>query len=227
MSFASITGIVIGLLGIGLAIGFFAIDRSSTPTRALELILVSETQLAPLTSDLQDRITVHLDGQPVQSLWLTTVQLANKGNSDIGVNDFSAPLEFSTDGSVIEDIILATEQGQSKISPKLSLTPPSTGFILEPLLLKHGEVITFSMLTQKQLLKISPPSRVPISDVDTIPVVNVSTVTDTQQNSTRLSVLFSLLGVTSAIIATAAGASVVAWVRERNRIINRVERPFL
>jgi hypothetical protein len=198
----SIIGLVVGLLGITLTIIFFAIQRSESVGPSLELRMTSSTKLAPPSNPLEGRLTVYFDGKPVVDLWLTTLRLANTGNSDIGEADFSEPLIFSTGTTSIEEIIVPTGEGQENLSPQVSRTPDATSFAIEPMLLKRGEAVHFSIISKTVLSDIGAPTRVPIKDVQTINVVPLPFGVEPMAADTSIRIVEVGAGVLVAIISS-------------------------
>ena len=145
---------------------------------------------------------MHLDGAREQDLWITTLRLANTGNSAVRVEDFSEPLRFSTDGVVVEGIISSTAADQSDPTPQISQADKGTEFIVEPFPLDKRQSVTFLILSKEELLRIRPPAPVPIKNVRTIDIVPRSSNIESEQGMNLFDRITNLLaGVMSALVA--------------------------
>lgn len=215
-SIVGIGGLIVGLIGVGLTIAFFVLQRSESAAPALELRMTSSTKLEPPTNPLGGRLTVHLDGQPVEDLWLTTLRLANVGNSDIGQGDFSEPLKFSTGGVIIEEIIVPAGGGSANISAQISRTSEGMSIIIEPLLLKRRESVSFSALSKTVLDNIRAPQRVPIKDVERIHVVPIPGEIRAEASIVVLDVIIGVVGLVASLLLAFMSFTVLQLLR-RNR----------
>ncbi len=136
-------GLMIGLIGIGLTLLIYY--GGGRPEASLELRTVSSLPLAAPTGALSERVRVLLDGTEVEQLWLSTYTLSNTGELDIGPGDYGSPIIFWSEEVEIEDVIPG-ETEPPGIEYRLS-TSTSGSLWIEPVLLKRGEVMRFSVLS--------------------------------------------------------------------------------
>ena len=189
---------MIGLAGIGITLAIFF----ATQTRAaLELQLTSSVPLAAPTRSMSDRVQVLLDGEEVEQLWLSSFRLINTGNIDIGPGDFAKPIQLVTTRSSLRDVIPG-DADPDDLSFKLS-TKSESVVELDPMLLKPGEYLAFSLLSTSRLDDLSASSR--IKGVDKITLKSSLESADTD-GSSLLPALFS-----TAISALVAGVSIAAF----------------
>lgn len=180
-------GIFIGIAGLILTI-YIGAFRGGSETK-LELHNTSSIALAAPTGPLSARIRIFLDDEEVQQLWLATFRLVNTGDVDIGIADFGQPIKFTVgDGGFVELIPDATENDGPQ--PEFSAIN-SLSFSLNPLLLKTGEAIGFSVVSSAKLTDLTVSARA--KGLDEIPVI--STLGDGADDNSSGSATGLLIGL--------------------------------
>ena len=85
-------GTIVALVGVIVSIIGYAIQKKR---KSLAYDIITATQLIGLSDDLDERIQVLFDNQPVNNIWLVLVRIFNDGNVPIQTSDYERPIEIA------------------------------------------------------------------------------------------------------------------------------------
>ncbi|HEY8084343.1 MAG TPA: hypothetical protein VIE69_01920 [Methylophilaceae bacterium] len=169
--------LLVAIIGVVVPIWIWRTDMHST---SLQFRIASQVLLQPDNLDSIKGLQVSIDGIPLESPYLSVLELSNDGEKEIRSSNFEAPLEIQ----VSKDSTLARAQ-VTATNPKdieALLTWEAQSIKIKPLLLNPKDVVTISILTSGKKpefttrARIAGISAVPIVDSTTKPAKTVTTV---------------------------------------------------
>jgi hypothetical protein len=118
--------VTISLLLTAITFGWALVaDLLQRENRAIDLLLVSSSQLVQPAASTSQRVKVLVDGESVDEIWVGTFRFENTGNIALERDDFDRDTRFFLPaGQIIEATI--TSDTSSSLRPKLTLRGPSS-----------------------------------------------------------------------------------------------------
>lgn len=145
---------------ITLILGVMTLAHSwlSRQRKALSFETLSLTPLVTIHDDVDGRVQVMLDGEPVQDVQLALIKIINSGNVPIEASDYEHPVTF-----IVNEGAQILSVGMTEAFPKTiktSINHNETSVIIAPLLLNGGDFIKFKILAANFNGKISADARI-------------------------------------------------------------------
>ncbi|MBB3180088.1 hypothetical protein [Variovorax sp. Sphag1AA] len=159
-------GIVLALLSI---VATFAVYLWQRQTKELAFGVVSSRRPIAIADELSSRVTVHVDGKPVENLRLMVFGLKNSGHRAIAVADFERPLSVAFGGGQIVSAEIASQHPKN-LGAELSFS--NSNVVLSPMLLNPGDQLLIQVLLSAAKPEWSLDAR--IVDVPSIAPINAA-----------------------------------------------------
>lgn len=132
--------IVAAIAGLALPIVLWQSDLAA---HSLTVRLLSTTALQP-AANIQN-LQISLNGQNIDSPYLSSFELINSGSKAVVTADFESPIKIAVNGAVRLVSVQTTTTVPKNIPVKLSITP--TGAEIAPFLSNPKDVVAFSIIT--------------------------------------------------------------------------------
>lgn len=133
-------GAIIAFLGLVVAIWIYWLQKQ---TRELAFGLISSRRPLAIADELSSRVTVQLDGKPVQNLHLLVFALKNSGKRAITPSDYERNLSISFPGG---QVVSADISSQSPPNLGGQLLNSESSIEVSPLLLNSGDYLLIQVL---------------------------------------------------------------------------------
>ncbi len=117
--------------------------QSELAAHSLTVRLLSTTALQP-AANIQN-LQISLDGQNIDSPYLSSLELINSGSKAVVTADFESPIKIAVNGGAKLVSVQATTTVPKNIPVKLSITP--TGAEIAPFLSNPKDIVAFSIIT--------------------------------------------------------------------------------
>jgi len=133
----------------------------SRKTKKLSYKIITDEPLLTVDEELQGKIKVLYENNPIEDISLLIIKFLNNGNEPIKSDDFEEPVTISFGPNVG---VLSTELTNANPSTiKARLNSENDKIIIEPLLLNKGDSITIKMLLTGSKLDCHIPSHANIA----------------------------------------------------------------
>jgi hypothetical protein len=132
--------IVAAIAGLAVPIVLWQSDLAA---HSLTVRLLSTTALQP-AANIQN-LQISLNGQNIDSPYLSSFELINSGSKAVLTADFESPIEIAVNGAVRLVSVQTTTTVPKNIPAKLSITP--TGAEIAPFLSNPKDIVVFSIIT--------------------------------------------------------------------------------
>ncbi len=146
-------GVILPILGIIFPAIFWYYDNS----RALVVKLTSSVPLQPAKIQSLSAVVVMIDGAPVESAYLSTIEILNSGSKPILASDFDAPMALNFGKAKLKRATVE-KSDPSDLLPQISVKDDQV--LLHPLLLNAGDKIAISVLTAVNAPTLSVRARI-------------------------------------------------------------------
>ncbi len=149
---------------IGAALAAFAFAASvliyfaQRKTKELAFGVISNGNLLTVTEELQQRVKITFDGNPVPNLQMVIIGLKNSGNVEILASDFDKP--FSAHFEEGTKILSVDILNANPTDLPCNISHSEDTFTLEPLLLNPGEWVAVKILATNFNGNVRPIYRV-------------------------------------------------------------------
>lgn len=147
--------LLITIAGVAVPVWLWQLDQLS---KALTMTVNSTVELQPQGVVALDGVQVLLDGKPLNTPFVSTLELSNSGSKPIVASDFEGPVRIS---STAPSVIVKARQTSStspSLAPELALTDGTV--LLQPLLLNPGDAIRFTLVTANRKPEYSVRGRI-------------------------------------------------------------------
>lgn len=135
------------VLGLGsIWIGYLAVRKKS-----LTYEVISASELATIKDDLNGRVSVLFDGQPVNNTQLVILTITNIGTLPISSHDFETPITVSF-GKEVQLLTYSSEK-ESPVGLKPELAGTNAEIVIQPLLLNAGDHFSIKALVAGKTAK--------------------------------------------------------------------------
>lgn len=146
------------LLAIAALVGSIVIFQLQRHRRGVAFAVLSRSQLLTVREELEGKLQVLYEGEPVRSLSLLMVRVWNSGNQPILVSDFERPIAFSTGmGSCILSAAVTDVNPRGFI---LEVAVEGAVVTLSPALLNPGDAISLKLLVRDMNGGLIPSCRI-------------------------------------------------------------------
>jgi hypothetical protein len=165
---------------------------------------ITATPLVSIHAEGEGRITIELDGDPVEGVHLVQARLSNTGNGPIRAQDFERPLRISLGETAVPITVELGQAHPTGLNPNVHIAGPNLE--IEPLLLNNGDSFTLKALVKD----FDGPARLEAPRVAGLTrVVNAAQPRDTRREAA--------IRVATALTAGLTGAATAAII---SRLIN-------
>lgn len=141
--------------GVGVALLIYRLQRQ---TKEVAFGEVSSSRLLSIADEVAKRVTIQLDGVPVQNLHLVIFGCKNSGRVAIEPGDFVRPLQVVFHKSAVVASVEIGRQNPKNLGATVSLS--SNRVTLDPLLLNVGEYCEIKVLLAGPIVKSELDGRV-------------------------------------------------------------------
>jgi hypothetical protein len=145
--------IVFTIAGLVIPVFIWQVDLSS---RSLTLRLVSTSPLQPV-SNIQN-LQISLNGQNIESPYLSTLELINTGSKPVLSSDFDTPLEIFVKGGA--KLISAETSNTTPKNIPVKISNAEHGASVSPFLSNPKDSITISVITSGPAPAFEPRARI-------------------------------------------------------------------
>lgn len=132
-----ITGIIIGLMGIGAAIvvSYFGEYIQKEP-RGLTVVVLSRASLVQVAEQLSDLVTITYLDTPVRNVWNVEIQVQSSGRNEIRPEDFISPLQITFPEGTVVSTASVSRTEPPEVEPRITFS--GNVATLQPTLLNAG-----------------------------------------------------------------------------------------
>jgi hypothetical protein len=159
-------------VGIATILTTIWISRKQRSKKEISYQVISDAPIASVSKELENRVTVHVDGKPVGSARQVVLEIYNSGNVAVSRDDYDMPINFTFKESlVIGGDILSTEPENlintidKKTFINVFVFDPNKGFVpdsavIDKILLNPKESITLTFLLSGAYSKLDVGGRI-------------------------------------------------------------------
>lgn len=134
--------LIVTIASVAVPVWLWQLDLSS---KALTLIVKSTAELQPQGVDALEGVQLLVDGKPLNSPYVSVLELSNTGSKPIVTSDFEGPIRISSTAPSQVVKFRPTSSTPPALEPVLSISDSTV--LLQPLLLNPGDVIRFITVT--------------------------------------------------------------------------------
>lgn len=184
--------LVATLAGVAGPVWLWRFDLAS---RSLVMTVTSQTALSPVVAPTKLKLTIALDGKPLDDPYSSVVTISNNGAKPILPTEIEGyiAIEVGESASLVQAQVIETHP--ASLTPTLIVSGQSVA--IQPLLLNPGDSITISILTAKGSPVLRPKARIAgVQDV----VLSDSLSSRKLSRLAWIGAIFAPLAVTTALM---------------------------
>jgi hypothetical protein len=139
-------GVVLALAAICVSVVLYLLQRRR---KALVYEFLSRTPLLSMKEEVEGKLQILFDGEPVSDVHLVVVKIVNSGNVPITAHDYERPLALSVGAKAKILTAEVSETVPESLQALATIGPDRTDVVLTPVLLNGGDSATIKMLVSQ------------------------------------------------------------------------------